>query len=185
MNIAWVLADSTTFGPEVDIDQLKTIGSFWGGWSTWRGCATDNVICNDLDKSGALLKRKFQEGCNFYIPNSSYQILGRPDQVKLYEGAFVHDVDHQDEIVAMHLAAAFNDIVLLAGFDWLEPGVNSDKLLEHRARNYRGLVRQAIVDNDHCQWVLVDHPDPIMKHLSNLPNLSTDTMENVLTFSNS
>ena len=55
MNIAWVLSDLTTFGPEVDIDQLKNIGSFWGGWSTWRGCATDNVICNNLDKAGALL----------------------------------------------------------------------------------------------------------------------------------
>lgn len=183
MNIAWVLSDLTTFGPEVDIDQLKNIGSFWGGWSTWRGCATDNVICNNLDKAGALLKRKFQEGCNFYIPNSSYQTLGRPDRVKLYEGAFVHDVDHQDEIIAMHLAAAFNDIVLLVGFDWAEPVINPDKLLEHRARNYRGLVRQAIVDNSHCQWVLVDHPNPVMADLSDLTNLSTDTMETVLTFS--
>jgi hypothetical protein len=185
MNIAWVLADLTTFGPEIDINELKNIGSFWGSWSTWRGCATDNVICNDLDKGDALLKRKFQEECNFYIPNSNYQTLGRPTGVKLYEGAFVHDVDHQDEIVAMHLAAAFNDIVLLVGFDLSEPTVNPDRLLEHRAQNYRGLIRQAIASNTHCQWVLVDHPNPVMKDLANLENLSTDSMSAVLSLSNS
>lgn len=185
MNINWVLADSTAFGPEIDIDQLKQIGSFWGGWRTWRGCETDNVICNDHDKASDLLKRKFQTECNFYIPSSTYQSLNRPPQVRLYEGAFVHDVDHRDEIVAMHLAAATSDIVLLLGFNFSEPVINSDKLLEVRARNYRGLIKQAIVDNSHVQWVLVDHPNPIMKELSKLENLSTDTMETVLTFSGS
>jgi hypothetical protein len=180
MNIAWVLSDSVALGPEVDIDQLKQLGSFWGGWRTWRGCHTDNVICNDLDKAGELLKRNFQAGCNFYIPNANYQILNRPTAVRLYEGAFAHDVDRRDEIVAMHLAAASNDIVLLLGFDFSEPMVNPDKLLEHRTQNYRGLVHQVINDNNQVQWVLVDHPDLVMKSLSSLPNLSTDTLEAAL-----
>jgi hypothetical protein len=181
MNINWVLSDSTVLGPELDIDQLKQIGSFWGGWRTWRGCETDNVICNDLDKASELIKRNFQQGCNFYIPSSNYQTLGRPGQVRLYEGAFAHDVDHRDEIVAMHLAASASDIVLLLGFDWSEPVPIADKLLEHRARNYRGLIRQVVADNSRVQWVLVDHPAPIMKDLATLENLSTDTMATVLT----
>lgn len=185
MNINWVLANPTTLGPEVDIKQLKNIGSLWGGWRTWRGCQTDNVICNDMAKAAELLKRRFQDLCNFYIPNSIYQTLNRPNNVKLYEGAFVHDVDHQEEIVSMHLAAGSSDIVLLLGFDWSEPDTNPDKLLEHRARNYRGMIHQAIADNSHVQWVLVDHPSPIMKDLASLENLSTDIMENVLTFSGS
>jgi len=180
MNIAWVLADSTTLGPEVDIEQLKQLGSFWGSWRTWRGCQTDNVICNDLDKAGELIKRNFQAGCNFYIPNSNYQILQRPTGVRLYEGSFTQEVDHREEIVSMHLAASTNDIVLLLGFDWSDPPKNPDKLLEHRANNYRYLIKQAIADNEHVQWVLVDHLDPIMKDLSNLKNLSTDTMQAVL-----
>jgi len=185
VNIAWVLADSATFGPEINIERLKQIGSFWGSWRTWRGCETDNVICNDLAKAADLLKRNFQTDCNFYLPNGSYQSLNRPVGVKLYEGTFVHDVDRQDEIVAMHLAAAANDIVLLLGFNLSEPAVNPDKLLEHRARNYRGLIRQAMADNSHVQWVLVDHPDPVMKDMANLPNLTVDTMESVLTLVNS
>jgi hypothetical protein len=32
---------------------------------------------------------------------------------------------------------------------------------------------------------LVDHPEPVMKELAKLENLSTDVMENVLTFSDS
>jgi hypothetical protein len=182
MNINWVLADSASFEPGIDIDTLKKIGSFWGSWRTWRGCQTDNVICNDHDKASDLLKRSFQNECNFYIPSSTYQSLNRPPRVRLYEGAFVHDVDRRDEIVAMHLAAAASDIVLLLGFDWSEPVINPEKLLEVRARNYRGLVKQAMVDNSHVQWVLVDHSVPVMKDLSKLENLSTDTMETVLTF---
>jgi hypothetical protein len=180
MNINWVLADSIVLDPTVDTAQLKNIGSLWGSWCTWRSCQTDNVICNDPVKSTELIKREFQKTCNFYIPNSVYQQLNRPTGVRLYEGEFVHDVDHQDDIVAMHLAAGSSDIVLLLGFDLAEKQPNPDKLLEHRARNYRGLIRQAMIDNRHVQWVLVDHPDTVMKDLVDLPNLSTDTMDTVL-----
>ena len=185
MNINWVLADTVSFGPEVDIDQLKSIGSFWGSWRTWRGCQTDNVVCNDLTKAVELLKRTFQKSCNFFIPNSAYQQLNRPEGVRLFEGKFVHDVDHQDEIVAMHLVAGTSDIVLLLGFDLTEKSVNPDKLQQLREQNYRGLIRQAIKDNDHIQWVLVDHFGEIGKDMSSLENLSTDTMATVLTFAGS
>ena len=42
-----------------------------------------------------------------------------------------------------------------------------------------------MADNNHVQWVLVDHPDPVMKYMSDLENLSADTMETVMTFVNS
>ena len=185
MNINWVLADSIVLDPTIDTKELKNIGSLWGSWRTWRSCQTDNVICNDSIKSAELIKKEFQKTCNFYIPNSVYQQLNRPAGVRLYEGEFLHDVDHQEDIVAMHLAAGSSDIILLLGFDLTEKQLNPDKLLEHRTRNYWGLIRQAIMDTGHVQWVLVDHPDLIMKNLVDLPNLSTDNMENVLTFSGS
>jgi hypothetical protein len=182
MNINWVLADSIVLDPTIDIGQLKNIGSMWGSWRTWRSCQTDNVICNDPTKSAELIKREFYKSCNFYIPNSVYQQLNRPTDVRLYEGAFTHEVDHQEDIIAMHLAAGSNDIVLLLGFDFSEKQSNLDKLLEHRARNYQGLIRQAIASNSEVQWVVVDHPEPIIKDLVDLPNLSTDTLSNILTF---
>jgi hypothetical protein len=180
MKISWVLSDSVVLDPTQDTTKLKNIGSFWGSWRTWRSCQTDNVICNDLDKGVELIKREFQKQCNMYIPNSVYQSLQRPSGVQLYEGEFKHDVDHQDEIIAMHLAASTSDIILLLGFDLTKKTPDPDKLQEHRNRNYYGLIRQAIIDNNQVQWVLIDHPNPVNPKLFTLENLTIDTLDNVV-----
>ena len=184
MNISWVLADSATADPTLDIDELKRIGVFWGSWRTWRAWQTDNVICHDQYKANELITRNFQNNCNFYIPNSVYTSLGRPEGVQLYEGAFVHDIDGQEEIVALHLAASRSDIILLLGFDFTEPIKIEDRLLEHRAHHYRSLVKQVINDNIQTQWVLVDHPGEIMENWNMLGNITCDKLSNVLTLMN-
>ena len=179
MNVSWVLSDSAVLDPLQNIAELKNIGSFWGSWRTWRAWQTDNVICNDSVKASDLIRRDFQKTCNFYISNSVFQQLSRPDGVRLYEGTFTHDVDHQDEIVAMHLVTGTSDIILMLGFDFTELSSNPDRLQEHRNQNYRGLIRQTIKSNDHIQWVLVDHMGEIGKDMI-LDNLTVDTMSNVL-----
>ena len=184
MNISWVLADSATADPTLDMAELKRIGVFWGSWRTWRAWQTDHVICHDQYKANELITRNFQNNCNFYIPNSVYTSLGRPEGVQLYEGAFVHDIDGQEEIVALHLAASRSDIVLLLGFDFTEPIKIEDRLLEHRAHHYRSLVKQVINDNIQTQWVLVDHPGEIMENWDMLNNLTCDKLSNVLTLMN-
>jgi hypothetical protein len=180
MNIGWVLADAVVLDPTQDLAQLKNIGSFWGSWRTWRACATDNVICHDMKQADALLTRQFQKQCNFYIPNNIYAALNRPDGVKLYEGKFVHDIDRQEEIVAMHLAAGHNNIVLLLGFDLRDQIKNPDKLAENRIQHYRNLIKQVIVSNPNTQWVLVDHPGDIGKSFASLDNLTNDSMTSVI-----
>lgn len=179
MNVSWVLADSIQLDPLVDLSKIKEIGPLWGSWKTWRGCQTDNVICHDIDKAQELIKRSFQNNCNFYIPNDAWIPLDRPDGVKLYEGKFL-DEFQPEEIVAMHLAASQSDIVLLLGFDLTEQSKNPDRLLEHRAHVYRTLIKHCIENNSEVQWVLVDHPGDIMKFLSKLPNLVKDSMETAL-----
>jgi hypothetical protein len=179
MNINWVLADNTIMDPMADIEAMKKIGPLWGSWRTWRGCQTDNVICHDVDKAADLTARSFQSGCNFYIPNENFIILDRPDGVKLYEGKFV-DTVQPEEIIGMHLAASVSDIVLLLGFDWAEKAKTDDKLLGHRQHVYSTLVKHCIEDNPEVQWVLVDHPQPVMKMLSKLENLTKDTMSSAL-----
>jgi hypothetical protein len=180
MNISWVLSDLVLLDPTQDPDDLKRIGTFWGSWRTWRACQTDNVLCHDQAKAAELLKRNFQTTCNFYIPNSIYTSLDRPAGVKLYEGAFVHDVDRQEEIVALHLAASTNDIVLLLGFNLTKLEPNPDRLKFHQAQHHRNLFRQAIKNHDHVQWVIVDHLGQLDANLANLPNVSTDTLTAVL-----
>lgn len=180
MKISWVLADSVILEPTQDITELKNIGTFWGSWCTWRSCQTDNVICHAQSKAVELIRRNFQNYCNFYIPNSVYLSIDRPDGVKLYQGDFVHDVIRQEEIVALHLAATTSDIVLLLGFDLTELSPDTDRLKTHQALHHRNLIRQAIKDYEQIQWVVVDHPEPLDPNLINLPNISTDTLQNVL-----
>lgn len=180
MKISWVISDRAELAPDLDIQNLKNIGSLWGSWRTWRSCQTDNVICHDMKKAEELIKRDFNSRCNFYIPNSVYTNLGRPDGVRLYEGTFAHDVDHHEELVAMHLAASTSDIVLLLGFDLAPKPVNPDRLQEHRAQNYRNLVKHAIKDTPAVQWVVIDHPNDLMIELDNLDNLTQDNLNNVV-----
>lgn len=180
MRINWVLSSAVDLDPTVNIDQLKNIGSFWGSWRTWRAYSTDNVICHDANKAQELIQRQFQQNCNFYIPNSLYVTLNRPQGVRLYEGEFQHDVDHQDDLVALNLTATVSDIVLLLGFDWRAQPKNPDRLLEHRAHNYRSLVKAAIQNNPQTQWVLIDHPEDIMPELNGIENLTKDTLSNVV-----
>lgn len=186
MNINWVLADELFLSPGINLDHLKSAGSFWGSWKTWRAYATDNVICHDRAKAQELIKRNFQAECNFYIPNSSYTVFGRPQGVLVYEGDFMgHEVDNHDELVAMNLAATTCDIVLLLGFDWTKKEPLEVKTDEIRARNYRGLVERAIKSRPDVQWVVVDHPGELRPELASLDNVSTDTLNSVLTFLNS
>ena len=181
MNIQWVLANDLVLDPTADIMRMKRGGAFWGSWKTWRAYNTDNVICHDSTKAQELIKRAFQATCNFYIPNSAYTLLNRPQGVRLYEGDFMgHDVDNQDELVAMNLAASICDVILLLGFDWTEKEKKADKFEEVKARNYRGLVTQAIKSTPHVQWILVDHPGELREELAELPNIGNDTFDNVL-----
>jgi hypothetical protein len=180
MKISWIFSENVKLDPMVDLARIKEIGPIWGSWTTWRACQTDNVICNDIKKATELIKRAFHSVCNFYIPSACYQTLDRPPAVKIYEGEFKHEVDNQEEIVAMHLAAMDSEIVLLLGFDFSARDPLADKLLEHRVRNYEGLTKQAMAANPQVQWVVIDHPGEFRKDLSELDNLTQDSLDNVI-----
>ena len=181
MNISWVIADSAELDPTQNIDTLKKLGPIWGSWRTWRAYQTDNVVCHNQAKADELIRRKFQERCNFYIPDSVNMSLGRPAGVRLYAGDFVHDVIRQEEIVAVHLAATTSDIVLLLGWDLTDLKPGSDRLESNQLQHHRNLLHQAIKDYDQTQWVVVDHAEPLAPNLQILENLVMDTMDTVLT----
>jgi hypothetical protein len=178
--ISWVLADSAVLDPAHDINNFKRLGSFWGSWKTWRSCQIDNVICHDQIKVAELIKRQFQARCNFYISDSVYANLDRPDGVKVYAGEFVHDVIRQEEIVALHLAATTSDIVLLFGWDLTELKPDPDRLGSNQQLHHRNMVRQAFITYNQVTWVIVDHPADIAPNIANLENVVTDTLNTVL-----
>ena len=180
MNISWVVADGTMLDHDVDIEQLKDIGSIWGSYQTWRSCSTDNVVCSDSGRARDLLQREFQKHCNFYVPEDAYIDLDRPDGVRLFGGKFTFEIDRPDELISMNLAASQNDIILLLGFNWQPCLKRADRLEEHRAQNYRTGVKHAIMENPNTQWVLVNHSETLMDELKGLDNLTIDSLSNVL-----
>lgn len=180
MRINWVMANATVIAPDVDITAIKDIASIWGSWRTWRGCSTDNVVCNDAGKARELLKRNMNQMCNMYIPESIYAELDRPKAVRLFSGQFTFEIDNQDELIAIQLVSGQSDIVLLMGFDWTEKLISNDKLTAHRANNYRKFVADAVRNNPQVQWVLVDHEGEVMPELANFDNLTQDTLQNVM-----
>lgn len=186
MNIKWVLADNLVLDPTIDIARMKQCGTFWGSWKTWRAYNTDNVVCHDKEKAKDLISRDFHKTCNFYIPNSVYQSLDKPSRVLLYEGDFMgHKVSNPDELVSMNLAASTADVLLLAGFDWSEQEQDPDPDRELCAKNYRGLVLQAIKSYPDVQWILVDHSKELRPELLEFSNLDRDSYDAVFRILNS
>lgn len=173
MNISWVIAEGYQFDPTINVDIIKDIGPIWGSWTTWRGCSTDNVICNNYNKAKELIERDFHKGCNFYLPNKIWQELNRPLGIQSYDGKFEHDMNRTDDIVALHLASNMFDIVLLIGFDLSPMTSDSD-------RHYYGHVLSVIKQHPNTQWVLVDHPADLDKNFQDLANLTCDNLGNVL-----
>lgn len=180
MKISWVISDTAVIDPTVEIDSLKNIGPFWAGWRTWRTFQTDNVICHNEADVTNLISKNFHTRCNLHIPYGVYQTTDRPAGVKLYQGEFHELVDHPDEIVSMHLAAASSDIVLLVGFDLSPKNLEHDRLAKHKWHNYKQYVLQIFAANTEVQWVLLDHPADIEKEIKKVPNLQFDTLNNVL-----
>ena len=179
MKISWVFANGYKLNSQIDIEKIKNVGPTWGGWPTWHTCQTDNVICHNAAKAQELVGYGFQSRCNFFIPQKCFEELGNPLGVNQYQGQFDHDVEHAEDIVALHFASAGSDLVLLAGFDLGKISIPPDKSFQIKIQNYHGMIRTAI-KNSTVEWVAVDHHDNLDQIYQNLPNLTCDTMENVL-----
>jgi len=180
MRVNIVYASQYVPPADLDSDLLKSIGSTWGSWRTWRDCLTDNVICNDLGHARELLKRNLQTSCNLYVAEKFYAKLGRPSGLNYYQGNFEGDALDIEDVIAMHLVSTNCDLVLLLGFNLANPGTSSDRLVLRQMKNRFGLLRSCIAQNTDVQWVLVDHTNAPDKAFSDLINLTCDTRENVL-----
>lgn len=178
MRVCWIIGDNFD-DHRINVDQLKNIAPIWGSWRTWRSWQTDNVLCQDFSKAQELITRTFQQVCNLYIPEKHYDALGSPNGVNLYGGEFPTEFDHQDQVIAMHLAAGSHDLVLLLGFD-LSAKQSEDRWVQHKWNNYLGAVHGTIRQNQSTQWVLIDHPTEMDKRFTELSNLTCDKFQSVL-----
>lgn len=178
MRISWIIANNFS-DPNVDPATLKDIGGIWGSWRTWRAWNTDNVVCSDVSKAADLVKRAFQAVCNLYVPQKAYVDLGRPKGLNLFEGEFPAEFDSTEEIIAMHLIAEQNDLVLLLGYNLSEP-TTDDAYEKHKQKNYLAAFRSAVKMYPDTQWVVLDHSEDLDSSLDEFENITCDTYENVL-----
>lgn len=180
MNICWIAATGYMLDPVYDVEQLKSIGPIWGSWTTWRSCATDNVICHDRMRAQELINRNFHQRSNFYTHRDFYQPLGRPTGIRWYDGKFDMAVDAVDDIVALHLAAQTADVILLLNFQFGEIVEPDDAFEKHKLINRHGLIHSIITQQAQTQWVAVDHVGKLHKQYQTLLNLTCDSLPNVL-----
>lgn len=170
MKIAWLFSENTDLGPRVDIDQLRDLAPIWGSWRTWRSYGTDNVICYNSTQARQLLEQEYQKVCNLYIHQTVWEELGKPLNTRCFGGEFPHSFEFADDVVAMHLAAAVNDIVLMIGFKLDSAQPNSP---------YLDFVAQT-VQTTKTQWVLIDHNSKLSNSFAGLKNITCDKLQNVL-----
>jgi hypothetical protein len=175
MNIAWLFAENTLLPPTTDVQAIKNVAPIWGSWRTQRGYQTDNVICWDPQQATQLISQGYGAICNLFVPQSVYDELEKPGGVRVFGGEFVHEVDSHDDIVGMHLVASAADVVLMVGFDFVEP-----KNPTESRTNYLGLASQVVRDHPKQQWVLIDHGTELAKPFHDLENITCDKMKNVL-----
>ena len=180
MNINWVIADGYQVDPTVDLNRIKSIGPIWGSWTTWRSCGTDNVVCQNQSKAQELVTRDFQNLCNFYTSLQFQQALNRPTNVKFYGGEFNQELDNIEDIISLHLASDSSEIVLMLGFNFPPMAELTDRFELHKLRNRYGLVRSLVTSKSDVQFVMIDHPKHIEKTYQNIPNLTCDSLGNVL-----
>jgi hypothetical protein len=178
MRTSWIIANDFA-SATVDPEQLKGIGPIWGSWRTWRAWHTDNVLCHDFDRAQELLQRAFQAVCNFYVPNRYFATLNRPTGVNIYEGDFPGEMDDPEEIVAMHLASASSDLILLLGYD-LSEITAEDRFERHKKLNYMNAFRATLNTYPDIQFVLIDHPGDLDESFQSVTNLTCDKYQTVL-----
>ncbi len=178
MRISWVISQEIP-DDALDINIVKGVSASWGSWSTWKRYKTDNCICTNTAEAKELIKRAFHAVCNFYIMQESYNKVGGPIGVKLFDGQFKNEtVSNKDDIVALNLVAPNNDIVLMSGFNF-SPLDNDDPLALLIREEYYFNINELMKTHELVQFVLVDYTHELADWAKKLPNLSTDKIESV------
>lgn len=180
MRVSWVFFAGHRPDPNIDINVLKDIGSTWGSWKTWQYCRTDNTICHDVKQCQQLVAKDFHKTSNFYVPKKLLPDLTSAQvRVCAYDGEFAKPVTDIEDVIAMHLAAAASDLVLLAGADFGTPQISDEKQRQDLTDRH-GLLRGVITGNPKVQWVAIDHVRVLDTAYQNLSNLTSDKISSVL-----
>ena len=175
----WVVSNNPPVNTLAHIKSLCPRSHIWGGWSSWHQFMTDNVICHDHPSAATLVDKKFHRQCNLFFPATFKLDFGTLPNVTYYGGEFAHEIDNREEVVALHLAGANSDIVLLHGFDWRGTSDYADDFDRYKKHCYKSLVTEALKSMPMVQWVLVNHTEMPFEELSGMDNVCCDSLDAV------
>lgn len=167
MNICWVIAEHAILALNIQGQNLSDAAPTWGSWRHIRGLGIDNAVCYDAGLAQQLIARGYNKISNLYVPEAVWK-QANTQPLQAFGGSFDFDVASRDDVVACHLAASQNQVVMLLGFD-----------LENQS-DYTQLIYQTINSHPQTQWVLVDDSKTLPKNFQSLTNLTCDQFENVL-----
>ena len=147
----------------------------------------ESIAKNDgrLIVSGIMQRGSTQSDENFNQNGRSYPIPILKREADKYKRVFVTErralgeLDHPEEIIAMHLVADHNDLVLLLGYNLTEV-TTQDKYQRHKQLNYQNAFRATLNTYPNVQFVLIDHSGDLDKSFKNISNITCDKFESVL-----
>jgi hypothetical protein len=180
MRINWALSHVFVTCDDLDWQRIQNCAPTWSGAGK-KAITAQNTICSDPATCLQLLKSAAYTRTNIYVPHDFWQAQGQPAVARVFQGTPYPNIANVDDIIALHLAAAHSDIVLMLGFDFcLKPGAIDAKTAKVM-QDYHGLLRSLIVNSPETQFVAIDQPEILSPSYQDIANLTCDTLQAVLT----
>lgn len=181
MEICWVV--QSDYDPESGIGsaRMKELCTVWGSYQSWRKCQTDNCVVEDFSEARRLIDRELNLKTNLWTHEENYDDLGRPEALSLHKITIDKTLQDKDDLVALALAGARYDLVMCIGFDISFHEEITDKLALHEHKRYLSAIANIVRGFDQTQFVFIDPPADPSENFAELPNITCDNIQNVLT----
>lgn len=181
MRFNWVLASQYTHCDDIDWQRIQNCAPTWAALDSKRKLSAQNSVCSSGTACLAALESAAFNSTNLYVPHDFWQQQGRPGNVRAFQGTPYPNIAGVDDIIALHLAAAHSDIVLMLGFDFCLNTGPVDRRTAKSLQEYHGLLRSLIVNTPETQFVAIDQGQQLASPYQNIANLTCDTLQAVLT----
>jgi hypothetical protein len=176
----WVLSQAFSACEDQDWQRIQNCAPTWSGAGP-RQITAQNSICSNAAACLQLLKSAAYQRTNLYVPHDFWLEHGQPTVVRVFQATPYPNITDVDDIIALHLAAAHSDIVLMLGFDLCLNTGPIDGKTAKIMQDYHGLLRSLIVNTPETQFVAIDQPQILSASYQGIANLTCDTLQAVLT----
>lgn len=180
MKIAWLISQQIGETTKLDMDALKQHTPTWGSCHIWGRFKVDNIVCNNINTTRALVDRNIQKETNLFVPQKHITQLGNPPNLKGFQGEFKDtNINNKDDIIGLNIVSNMYDVILLVGFKFAK-SKSTNKLEQHKQFAYIHNVHTIIKENPDKQFVLVNQKGKLSADFEALENLTRDSLNNVL-----